>query len=68
LSESSPQCSILLEKLAAAQLVKKFPSFYVTQRITNMFKEPITGLSAEPDESIPYSYALLKIHINIILT
>ena len=32
------RCGVLLEKLAASQLVKQFPTFYVTRRFIVAFK------------------------------
>ena len=60
---------VLLEKLIVSQLVKKFPTYYGTQRFVPCLQELTIGLYPEPDECspslLPY---FLNINANIIVT
>jgi hypothetical protein len=51
LTKVIPWSRVLVEKLIITQLVKKFPTFYGSQRFLTTFKR--TGLISEPDESNP---------------
>jgi hypothetical protein len=44
---------VLLEKLIVTQPVKKFPTFYGTQRFITRSQEPVTGPYPELDEFSP---------------
>jgi hypothetical protein len=54
ISALAPQSRDILEKLTVAQLDKKFPAFYGTQRSLPYSQEPATG-NSEPDESRPHT-------------
>ena len=60
----TPWSRALLEKLTSFQLVKKFPTFYGTQKIITAFTVPILGQLDPVPTPTPY---FLKIHLNIIL-
>jgi sulfur relay (sulfurtransferase) DsrC/TusE family protein len=45
---------VFLEKLTVTQLVKKFPTFYGSQRFITMFTKACHWSLAEPNESSPY--------------
>ena len=65
----TPWCRVLLEKLTASQLVKKFAAFYGTRRFitaTNELPPPIPILS-QLDPVHTNTSHFLKIHLNIIL-
>jgi hypothetical protein len=48
----------LVEKLAVAQLVKKFPVFMDTEYLLPCSQEPATGTYPEADKSIPHAHNL----------
>jgi len=60
---------LLIEKITCSQLVKKFPTFYGTQRFINAFTSaPNLFLYwASWIQSMPPTSHFLKIHLNIIL-
>jgi hypothetical protein len=49
----------VLEKLAVAQTVKKFPLFYGTERFITKYREPATGICLELDDSCSLRYVLI---------
>ena len=49
----TPWSRVLLEKLTCALLVKKFPTFYGTQKFITAFTEPATSPYPKPDEPSP---------------
>jgi len=60
-SELPPWSRVLLEKLIATQLVKKFPAFYGTQKFITVFIRHATWPSPEPAESNPHPLMLILI-------
>ena len=63
----SPWSRALLEKLTCSQLVKKFPTFYRTQRFITAFTS-VRHLSISWARSVhAHPSHFLKIHLNIIL-
>jgi hypothetical protein len=61
----TPSNRVLLEKLTSLQLVKKFPTFYGTQRFTPTYA--IAGHTPHPLQPPPPPCHFQKIHLNIIL-
>jgi hypothetical protein len=63
----TPWSRIRLEKLPGAQLLKNFPTLYVTRRFVTVFTRALpTRPYPEPDQSNPYHPILSKIHLNIV--
>ena len=62
----TPWSRALLEKLTSSQLVKKFPTFYGTQKSLPYSQVPVTCPYPESDQSWPCPPShFLKIHLNI---
>jgi hypothetical protein len=54
--ELTRRSRVLLEKLIVAQMVKRFSSFYGTQRLTAMFARIRQWTYHVPDKSNPYPH------------
>ena len=62
----TPWSRALLEKLTSSKLVKKFPTFYGTQKSLPYSQVPVTCPYPESDQSWPCPPShFLKIHLNI---
>jgi hypothetical protein len=63
----TPRNRVLLGKLTVIQLVKKFPAFYITQKVHHCVHiSQSTGLYLGAYESSPHQ-CLFKIQFNIVL-
>jgi hypothetical protein len=68
LKKVTPSNRDLVQKLTAAQLVKKFPAFYGPDVSLPCLQELATGQYSEPDQSIPHPQPYLQnIIFNIFL-